>query len=163
MYLQDVGVAIRRARLAKKLSQAALARLANVSRGTINQLEAGVYPDLGIKKLLVILGILELDFFIRKASKPKPTEPDYLKLACISANVSYKEAITPDVLAQTLLTGKVPPKLGPNLRVVYDELPLRVFDGMIRQVSRWGSKPERLARHVREIGEAIGCTRKPAI
>jgi hypothetical protein len=49
------------------------------------------------------------------------------------------------------------------LRVVYDELPPRVFVGMVRQVSRWGNRPERVMRHVREVGEAIGCTRKLAV
>jgi len=163
MYFQDIGATIRQARLANKLTQEDLAVRADVSRGTINQLEAGVYPDLGVKKLLAILKVLGLDLSIRKTRKTKPAEPDYLELACISANVSYKEPLTPDVLTQTLLTGKVPPKLGPNLRVVYDEVPPRVFVGMVRQVSRWGSKPERVMRHVREVGEAIGCTRKLAV
>jgi|JFJP01.1.fsa_nt_gi transcriptional regulator with XRE-family HTH domain len=163
MYFQDIGATIRQARLANKLTQENLAVQAEVSRGTINQLEAGVYPDLGAKKLLTILKVLGLDLSIRKTRKVKPAEPDYLELACISANVSYKEPMTPDVLAQTLLTGKVPPKLRPNLRVVYDEVPPQVFAGMVRQVSRWGSRPERVVRHVREIGEAIGCTRKLAV
>ncbi len=163
MYFQDIGATVRHARLAKKLTQEYLAIQADVSRGTINQLEAGVYPDLGIKKLLAILKVLDLELSICKTRKMKRTEPDFLELACISANVSYKESMTPDVLAHTLLTGKVPPKLRPNLRVVYDEVPPQIFAGMVRQVSRWGSKSEKVVRHVQEIGEAIGCTRKFAV
>ena len=163
MYFQDIGATVRQARLANKLTQEDLAVQADVSRGTINQLEAGVYPDLGVKKLLAILKVLGLDLTIRKARKTKPAEPDYLEMACISANVSYKASLTPDALSQTLLTGKVPPQLRPNLRVVFDEVPPRVFVGMVRQVSRWGNKPERVMRHVREVGEAIGCTRKLAV
>ncbi|GAB1393880.1 hypothetical protein MASR1M60_20440 [Rhodocyclaceae bacterium] len=163
MYFQDIGVTIRQARLASKLTQEELAMQAGVSRGTINQLETGVYPDLGVKKLLAILKVLGLDLSIHKGRKAKSAEPDYLELACISANVSYTERLTPEVLTQTLLTGKVPPGVRPHLRVIYDEVPPRIFAGMVRQVSRWGTRPERVRQHVSEVGEAIGCTRRLAI
>ena len=160
MYFQDIGAAVRKARLAMKLTQDELAHQAEVSRGTINQLETGVFPDLGVKKLLAILRVVGLDMSIHEKSGEKKHDHDYLEMACISANVSYKEHLTPDTLARILLTGKVPPKMGPQLRVVYDEVPPRVFEGLLRQVSGWGSKPETVLRHVRAVGEAIGCSRR---
>jgi len=160
MYFQDIGAEVRKARLAMKLTQAELAHLAEVSRGTINQLETGVFPDLGVKKLLAILQVVGLEMVIHEKRVEKKHERDYLKMACISANVSYKGRLTPDALARTLLTGKVPPKMGPQLRVVYDEVPPRVFEGLVRQVSSWGSKPETVLRHVRAVGEVIGCSRR---
>ncbi len=162
MYFQDIGASVRKARKAMNLTQENLALQAGVSRGTINQLETGVFPDLGVKKLLAILKIVGLDISIHKARKPTPETPDYLEMACVSANVSYKGKLTTDVLAQTLLTGKVPANLRPQLRVVYDEVPPKVFAGLVRQVCHWGSKPESVLRHVRSIGEAIGSSRKLA-
>ncbi len=158
MYFQDIGAAIRKARLAARITQDDLARQAEVSRGTVNQLETGVFPDLGVKKLLAILKVVGLDMVIQK--KRAGQGPDFLKMACTSANVSYKGRLTPDALARALLTGKVPAKMGPQLRVVYDEVPPRVFEGMVEQVSRWGSKPETVRRHVREIGDAISSSRR---
>jgi transcriptional regulator with XRE-family HTH domain len=155
MYFQDIGRAIRRARQSRGLSQAALAAAAGISRGTINQLEAGVFPDLGVKKLLAILKVLELDIsIIEKLDK----RTDYLDLACISANVSYRGRLTPDELAHALLTGKVPPGKGPQLRVVFDEIPSRVFRGVVERVAGWGD-PDKTLENVRRIGESIGASR----
>lgn len=123
VYFQDIGAEVRKARLAMKLTQGVLAKRAEVSRGIINQLETGVFPGLGVKKLLSVLQVVGLDMAIHEKRVGKKREPDYLEMACISANVSYKGHLTPDALARTLLTGKVPPKLRPQLRVVYDELP----------------------------------------
>ena len=160
MYFQDIGAAVRKARLAMNITQDALARQAGVSRGTINQLETGVFPDLGVKKLLAIFGVVGLEISIGEKRTAKRQQRDYLEMACISANVSYRRRLSPDTLARALLTGKVPPRMGPHLRVVYDEVPPRVFEGLVRQVSSWGSKPETVLRHVREIGESIGSSRK---
>lgn len=158
MYFQDIGCAVRSARVSRSLTQEALATRAHVSRVTINQLEQGVFPDLGVKKLLAILKEVGLDLSLQPCTKP--SQPDYLDLACISANVSYRERLTPDILAQTLLTGKVPPKLGPQLRVVFDEIPPAIFRGMVQQVSRWRPRPEDVLKHVRDIGESIGASRR---
>ena len=160
MYFQDIGAEVRKARQALNLTQEALARQAEVSRGTINQLETGVYPDLGVKKLLAILRTVGLDMSIQKEREVNRQEQDYLEMACISANVSYKGQLTPDMLARALLTGKVPPHMGPQLRVVFDELPQSIFDGMLRKVCSWGSKPEAVLRHVHDVGQAIGASRK---
>jgi transcriptional regulator with XRE-family HTH domain len=162
MYFQDIGVALRKARLSRGLTQNELATQANVSRGTVNQLETGVFPDLGVKKLLALLNSVGLEMFIQdKSAKPAAErEMDYLAMACTSANVSYKGKLEPEVLARTLLTGKVPPKMGPYLRVVFDEVPAKVFNGLVRQVSLRSTKPEKVLQHVREVGEAIHSSRQ---
>jgi HTH-type transcriptional regulator/antitoxin HipB len=159
MYFQDIGATVRKARRTSGLTQDELAIKAGVSRGTINQLETGVFPDLGVKKLLAILKVLGLGMTIMQ--KPGAQRGrDYLEMACTSANVSYKGRLTPDALARALLTGKVPARMGPQLRVVYDEIPPKIFEGLVRQVSCWGTKPETVRRHVRQLGEAIHCSRQ---
>jgi transcriptional regulator with XRE-family HTH domain len=157
MYFQEIGKALQGARQAKGLTQAALAQAAGVSRTTVNQMENGVFPDLGAKKLLVLLAAVGLDF----ALTPQRThagQRDYLKLACISANVSYKEALTPDELASALLSGKAPPARRPQLRVVFDEVPDAVFEGLLAQVGAW-SEPERIWRHAQALADQIGSHR----
>ena len=58
MYFAALGPAIRRARKGKSLTQAELARAAGVARTTLNQLENGVFPDIGVRKLIAILEIV---------------------------------------------------------------------------------------------------------
>jgi transcriptional regulator with XRE-family HTH domain len=157
MYFQEIGNALRNARQAKGMTQATLAAVAGVSRTTVNQVENGVFPDLGAKKLLALLAAVGLDFAL-VPQRAAAGQRDYLKLACTSANVSYKEALTPDELASALLSGKAPPARRPQLRVVFDEVPDAVFEGLLAQVGAW-SKPERIRRHADALAEQIGSRR----
>jgi len=78
MDLIELGQAIATTRRAQKLTQAALAQKSGLSRVTINQLEQGRISDLGIRKLLNILNILNLTL---KLSEPDalPTLDDLIK------------------------------------------------------------------------------------
>ena len=58
--LQQIGVLVRRRREDLGLSQQRLAKLADLSRATINQLETGVLVDLGVRKLAGLLDLLGL-------------------------------------------------------------------------------------------------------
>lgn len=157
MYFQEIGKALQNARQAKGLTQAALAQAAGVSRTTVNQLENGVFPDLGTKKLLALLATVGLDVALTPRH-PRTSKRDYLKLACASANVSYKEALTPDELASALLSGKALAARRPQLRVVFDEVPDAVFEGLLAQVGAW-SKPERVRRNAQALARKLGSRR----
>ena len=137
MYLGTIGQQIRQGRLASGLTQAALARSAGLSRTTVNQLESGSFPEIGVNRLLTMLKALGLDLAIVPSPTGKASERDYLELACTSANVSYRDTLTPHELARALATGKVPEGRRPHMRVVFDEVPPAVFDGMVRQVGAW--------------------------
>lgn len=150
MYFQELGAKIRQARTAKKLTQEALARATDLSRTTINQLESGASPDLGVKKLLTVLEVLDLNVI----KKRKEQGPDFIELAWLSANVSYHGKLAKQELAQALVTGKAPKDKGPQLRVVFDELPSSIFDGLVRQVAATCS-PEKVARNVSAIAQEI--------
>lgn len=86
---------MRQRREALGLSQERLARLAGLSRATINQLETGVIVDLGLTKLAQLLDLLGLSL---RAEHPKRPGRG---LASVSrtANVSYRRALTPQQLA----------------------------------------------------------------
>jgi transcriptional regulator with XRE-family HTH domain len=152
MYFEEFGPKIRQARTAKKLTQEALARATNLSRTTINQLESGASPDIGVKKLLAVLDVLGLDLDVTKKSRKQPT--DFLELACLSANVSYRGKLGKEELARALVTGKAPKDKRPQLRVVFDELPPSIFDGLVRQAAAFCSA-DKLAQNVSAIAKAI--------
>ena len=154
MYLAQIGSALREARRAMGLTQADLATRVGLSRTTVNQLERGALSDLGARKLGEVLACVGLRLDVVPDGSRTRHQRDYLRLACISANVSFREPISPDTLAKALLTGKAPADRHPHLRVVFDEVPDQIFDGMVDQVSHWG-KPERIRGNVEAVGRAI--------
>jgi len=68
--LFDIGRQIRAERKRRKLSQADLAKLLWMSRTTISQIENGTVQDIGVRKLIRILDVLELELRIRSAGAP---------------------------------------------------------------------------------------------
>lgn len=68
--LFEIGQNIREERKKRKLSQAQLANLLGMSRTTISQIENGVVQDIGIRKIIRILEILNLEIKIRRAGSP---------------------------------------------------------------------------------------------
>lgn len=143
MNLKDMGAKIREKRLEIGLGQEQLAKLAGLSRVTVNLLENGALDDLGYAKLMAILGILGLDC--------KATQADGLKnalaIAARTASTSYKETLSPATLAQILRSGEVPEKYHAHLMVLLDETPLPIVIGAVREVS--GKVPaKKIMRHL---------------
>src|SRR5262249_40520501 len=81
--------------------------------------------------------------------------PDFLKIAATSASVSYKETIAPDELAEVLLSGKVPLRFRPHLRVVLEELPPSALKGVLTQLSDRMSAEE-LGKNLAAIARQVG-------
>src|SRR6266581_2627114 len=103
MRLQEVGHAIRRARVARGLTQAELAKTAGLSRVTLNRLEMGTYPDLGAQKLQALLQNVGLTLAIQLA--PGRRRSDFVRLASTTASVSFKEPLTEAELIRAFLNG----------------------------------------------------------
>ena len=70
--LFEIGKHIRQERKKRKLSQAKLGELLGMSRTTIGQIENGTIQDVGVRKLIRILEILDLELRVRIASD-RPT------------------------------------------------------------------------------------------
>lgn len=68
--LFEIGKYIRQERKKRKLSQARLGELLGMSRTTIGQIENGTIQDIGIRKLIRILEVLDLELRIRLAGAP---------------------------------------------------------------------------------------------
>jgi transcriptional regulator with XRE-family HTH domain len=146
MYFQELGKHLRSSRKGLGLTQEQLAKEANVSRVTVNQLENGMVSEIGSRKLLSLLDAVGLDLVIT----PKMRKRDYLKLACTSANVSYRDALTPDELAYVLITGNAPATRRPQLRVIFDEVPDTIFEGVLAQIEPW-AKSGRVRKNAQKL------------
>src|SRR5579871_4473000 len=151
--LAELGHGIRRARLARGLTQAQLASGARITRTTLNQLENGVVSDLGIRKIQALLEQLGLTLVVDR--KPTTKESDFLKMASTASSVSFKAPLTEAELLRALLTGKVPVNRRPQLRALLEEAPRSVIKGLLAQVTRW-SKPGKVEGNLRKIAAALG-------
>jgi transcriptional regulator with XRE-family HTH domain len=154
---QDLGHAIRSARKARGLTQAELARTAGISRETLNLLESGLVRDLGIRKVFAVLEALGLDLTIEPIGRPR--RPDYLRMACTTASVSFKTSLTENELVHAIVTGKVPKGKAAHLRVLFDEAPLSQLSGLVAEAEKW-TKPGKLARSLEKLVHDSGATRK---
>lgn len=159
MRLQELAFAIRRKRLALGLTQAQLAYSAGVSRTTLNQFERGVVPDLGVRKVISLLGHLGLTLAVRPA---ETRQPDYIQMACTTANVSFREILTEDELIRALLTGKVPARRQAHLRALFDEAPPTLLDDLVKEVGRWSNAKQARTNLIR-LAEQVNATRVPNV
>ena len=144
MRLQEIGYRIRNARVERAFTQAQLARAAGVSRTTLNQLENGLFPDLGVRKLRSILDCLNLELAVQPQAS---VSPDFVRMACTTASVSYRTALAEEELIRALLTGKIPAGRRPHFRTLLDESNPDLLKGLVDQVSRW-TKPGRVEKNL---------------
>src|SRR6266581_5916889 len=145
MRLQEIGYEVRRARLAQGLTQAELAKAAGLSRVTLNQLELGTFPDLGVRKLQALLENVGLTLAIQPAATR--SESDFVRVAATTASVSFKQPLTEEELIRALLTGQIPPGKRPHLRLLFEEAVPSLMRGLINELSQW-TKPGRVEKNL---------------
>lgn len=152
MNLADIGQLVQARREALGLSQARLARLAGLSRATINQLENGSLVDLGAAKLLALLNLLGLDL----AAQPRARQAHALALLSQTASVSYRQALQPGALADALVAGTLPPALVPQVATLLDEAPLPLIVAGVAEVAeRTHTPPKALWKHLTAWAQAL--------
>jgi transcriptional regulator with XRE-family HTH domain len=156
MRIQELGGDIRKARLARGLTQARLAAEVGLSRKTLNQLENGLVQDLGIRKVLAVLDKLGMDLAVEGK---QPRKRDYVRMACTTANVSYKSTLAEDQLIRALVTGKVPPNRAPHIRTLLDEAPTVLLAGLAAEAARW-TRPGKLQRNFSRLAREVGASRR---
>ena len=158
MLIQYLGRAIRDARNKKGLTQAQLAAAAGLSLNTINRLENGLFPDLGVNKAQAILEKLDMELTIELA-KPKAKQPDFLAMASTSAGVSFKKQLTPDELKHALLAGRIPAGKEAHFIVLLEEAPAPLLKGLLKQVGAW-VKPGKVEKNLGKIAQQLGLDEK---
>jgi transcriptional regulator with XRE-family HTH domain len=145
MNLREIGLLVRERREALGLSQDRLAKLAGLSRATINQLETGTLVDLGVTKLASLLDLVGLRF----EAHARGTPSHGLLMASRTASVSYKAQLDAAQLAKALVTGEVPAELLPHLATFLDEAPLPLVVSAVEEAAKRGRvPPKRIWQHV---------------
>jgi transcriptional regulator with XRE-family HTH domain len=145
MQFIEIGIAVRDRREELGLSQKALAKLAGLSRATVNQLERGTLHDLGIAKLVKLLGLLGLDLAARRVQRPARG----LLIASRTASVGYKHALDAGSLSHALASGEIPQGMEPHLAVLLDEAPLPIVVMAVEDAARrQGVPPKRIWRNL---------------
>lgn len=144
MNLANIGKTIHSCRLQKGLSQDRLAKLAGLSRVTLNQLENGALNEIGYNKLLAVLASLELDLEPKTEHGPK----NALSVAARSTSTSYKQILSPDKLADILRSGKAPPQYEPHLMAFLEELPKSVAIKAIAEAATPSVPVRKIMKHL---------------
>lgn len=78
LFLIDIGEQIAKRRVDAGLTQAKLAKMARVSRSTLDALENGRMGELGYTKVNNILSALGLQFKLQVAANERPTLDDLM-------------------------------------------------------------------------------------
>lgn len=152
MQLREVGMHVHDKRKSLGISQAQLAKLAGLSRTTVNQLESGALDDLGFSKLTQLMSILGLTFDAKTRYKKSPA----LKMAAQTASTSYKNILTPEILKEILKTGVVPDHFKPHVMVLLDEAPVQLVVSAIHEASVETNTPAKtVMKHVSSIAKNL--------
>ncbi|MBN3799072.1 MULTISPECIES: helix-turn-helix domain-containing protein [Burkholderia] len=138
MQLYEIGQAVAKRRAELDLTQARLARLAGLSRLTVNQLENGKLKDLGVNKLIPLLGLLGIELMTR----PRPAQRGLYK-AVIGANVSHKSELTERLLVDAFASGQIPAGYEAHFAVILDEVPLPVVVKAAEEAAQRSGTPLR--------------------
>lgn len=79
---------------------------------------------------------------------------DFIRMACMTASVSYRDLLTEDEWVQALLSGKVPRNRRPHLHTLFDEAPPRIIAGLLEEVGKW-AKPGKVIANARRIAREL--------
>jgi len=153
MRLSEIGQRIREQRRALGLTQEQLAKLSELSRTTINQMENGTLVDLGYAKLSHLLAVLGLDL----QAKPATGLEHALEVAARTASTSYKKLLAPETLAEMLTSGDAPDEYRPHLMTLLDETPLPVVIKAIQEATRRSpaTTPRKVMQHMAKWAEEL--------
>jgi len=157
MNLRDIGQHLHQRREALGLSQDRLAKLAGLSRATINQLENGAPNDLGAAKLMALLDLVGLRLDVGIATKARHG----LLMASRTASVSYKAPLAAAQLAKALATGVLPVAQLPQVATFLDEAPLTLVVASVEEAAAKAHvAPKIIWRHLARWATELKSPRK---
>lgn len=119
MNLVRIGGEIHHQRRQTGLPHEQVGTLAGLSRVTVNQLENGTLTDLGYTKLKSAMDIPDLNMENVQSKGLKSA----LDIAARSVGTSYRDVMTPELLATILRTGVAADRFQPHLMALLDETP----------------------------------------
>lgn len=74
MDLLELGQEIKKMRQDKKWSQDTLEQYSGITKRTISKIENGFIDEVGIKKVMTILDLLDMEFSLRPKGRPRTLE-----------------------------------------------------------------------------------------
>ena len=152
MQLREVGMHVHEKRKEFGISQAQLAKLAGLSRTTVNQLETGVLEDLGYTKLNHVMGLLGMSFDASDRVKKSPA----LTTAARAASTSYTKLLNAETLKHILQSGVVPEDFKPHVMTLLDETPVPLVLSAIREASVETNTPAKIViKHVAAMAKSL--------
>jgi transcriptional regulator with XRE-family HTH domain len=153
-----IGPAVHKRRQELGLTQTALARLAGVSRATVNGLERGSLANLSLGRLGQLLQVMGL----RLQWEPqRGVDALALATAAQTASVSLATALPPQVLAQALVSGVLPKAYAAHIGTLLDEAPLPVIVAAVEAAAAQGGVPAaKVWKHVGAWARAMLSPRK---
>jgi transcriptional regulator with XRE-family HTH domain len=134
--IHELGNALRARRTEMGLSQARVAALSGLSRQTVNQIEKGTVPDLGLNKAERLASVLGLMLHVDAGRPPRETRARMAPLvrAAATASVSYKNRIAPTILKRVLATGEISEKYMPHVSSLLDDAPVSLLSAVAEQL-----------------------------
>lgn len=153
MELRELGTTIRTAREASGISQGQLARMAGISRATVNYAEQG-RSAVGADALLRLLSPLGLA--ITPMSAPDRAAGSGVGMLASGASVSFSEAIPASEVERAFVTGTFDDRWLPHVATLVDEASDATLLRAIREVAATHSvSPSMVWRHLRSIASAL--------
>lgn len=145
MRLLEIGNLIHTRRARAGLSQQQLAKLAGLSRLTINQLERGKLKDLGVAKLMALARVLGIDI----SAQARPAKENGLFMAAVTSGVSLSRQMDETTLARTLASGEIPPGFRAQIGALLEEAPLEILVKAVEESAhRQGVPAKKIWEHV---------------
>jgi transcriptional regulator with XRE-family HTH domain len=158
MTIQMIGKEIHARREAVGLSQTRLAKLADLSRQTVQRLEAGTITDLSFQRLNRILSILGLN--LETPSLTARQRKKGLWMAAKTSSVSYRREMSSEELEYALSSGNAPEELRSNLLHFLDEAPLPVVVMAVEETAQQEKvNPTTIWTNVGKLGKQLGAIR----
>jgi transcriptional regulator with XRE-family HTH domain len=134
--IHELGNALRARRTEMGLSQARVAALSGLSRQTVNQIETGAAPDLGLNKAERLAAVLGLMLRVDAGRPRREMRPRMAPLirAAATASVSYKNRIPPATMKRILATGQASEKYIPHVSSLLDDAPVSLLSAVAEQL-----------------------------
>lgn len=139
MDIRTVGKEIRGRREAIGITQDRLAKLAHLSRQTVQRLEAGTIKDLSFQRVASLLAVLGLSF--DRVSLDAPKKKRGLWMAAKTSSISYIGDLTEEMLEQILATGKTPIGYEAHIGHLLDEAPVGIVVMAVEEAARHEHRP----------------------
>lgn len=158
MNIQVIGKEVHHRRQAVGLTQQRLAKLANLSRQTVQRLEAGTIKDLSFQRLTELLGVLGLSF--DQPTLAARQRKRGLWMAAKTSSVSYRAELTSDQLQHALASGQVPAGRESHLLHFLDEAPMPLVVMAIEETAqREQVEPIAVWSNVTKLAQQLGAVR----